>query len=170
MGRDATVNYPDIDLTFSNDTGAWLLLRTFVNAGSLTVNLYGAPQDRRVETETAPLTVSGKVPIERTRDPELTKGRRVVDEVGVPPRETNVVRRVYDSGGELLFENTWRSYYVGEPRKVRVGTKPKPLVVDEPTVSTGAEEISGADTTPAPSNDPTAEETVTGSLGEPTRP
>ena len=24
LGRDATVNYPDIDLTFSNDTGSWL--------------------------------------------------------------------------------------------------------------------------------------------------
>ena len=30
-------------------------------AGSLTVNLYGTPQDRRVETETAPLSVDGKV-------------------------------------------------------------------------------------------------------------
>ena len=41
LGRDATVNYPDLDLKFSNDTGHWLLLRTFVGAGSLTVNLYG---------------------------------------------------------------------------------------------------------------------------------
>ncbi len=30
LGRDATVNYPDIDLKFVNDTGHWLLLRTFV--------------------------------------------------------------------------------------------------------------------------------------------
>ena len=72
-------------------------MRTFVNAGSLTVNLYGTPQHRRVESETAPLTVTGKPPIERTPDPELAKGRRVVDVVGVPPRETSVVRRVYDA-------------------------------------------------------------------------
>jgi vancomycin resistance protein YoaR len=167
LGRDATVNYPDIDLTFSNDTGSWLLLRTFVNAGSLTVNLYGAPQDRRVESETTPLTVTGKTPIKRTRDPELTKGRRVIDERGVPPRETSVVRRVYDSGGELLYENTWRSYYVGEPRKVRVGTKPKPVVVEDPTATTGVDETVGAETTPTTPADPDA---VSGSAGESTRP
>ena len=33
LGRDATVNYPDIDLVFENDTSKWLLLRTFVGAG-----------------------------------------------------------------------------------------------------------------------------------------
>ena len=49
-GRDATVNYPDIDLKFVNDTGHWLLLRTFVGSSSLTVALYGTPQHRRVET------------------------------------------------------------------------------------------------------------------------
>ena len=32
LGRDATVNYPDLDLKFSNDTGHWLLLRTFVGS------------------------------------------------------------------------------------------------------------------------------------------
>ncbi len=143
LGRDATVNYPDIDLTFSNDTDSWLLVRTFVNAGSLTVNVYGTPQHRRVETDTAPLTVNGKTPIKRTRDPKLAKGRRVVDVVGIPPRETSVVRRVYDADGELLYENTWRSYYVGEPTEVRVGTKPKP-----PVEVGGAPGPSGTDTTP----------------------
>ena len=57
LGRDATVDYPDIDLKFVNDTGKWLLLRTFVGSSSLVVNLYGTPQNRRVETEAAPLTV-----------------------------------------------------------------------------------------------------------------
>ena len=51
QGRDATVNYPDTDLKFVNDTGHWLWLRTFVSASSLTVALYGTPQDRRVESE-----------------------------------------------------------------------------------------------------------------------
>ena len=37
QGRDATVDYPDVDLRFVNDTGHWLLLRTFVGPSSLTV-------------------------------------------------------------------------------------------------------------------------------------
>ena len=55
QGRDATVNYPDTDLKFVNDTDHWLLLRTFVSSSTLTVNLYGTPLHRRVESETAPL-------------------------------------------------------------------------------------------------------------------
>ena len=50
QGRDATVDYPTVDLKFVNDTGNWLLLRTFVSSSSLTVGLYGtpvAPQGRR---------------------------------------------------------------------------------------------------------------------------
>ena len=94
LGRDATVNYPDLDLVFTNDTERWLLLRTFVNAGSLTVNLYGTPPGRRVETETAPLEVDGKVPVETTRRPHAlqgAEGRRAVRRAaaldrGDPPR------------------------------------------------------------------------------------
>jgi vancomycin resistance protein YoaR len=125
-GRDATVNYPDLDLKFVNDTSHWMLLRTFVGAGSLTVNLYGTPQDRRVESTTEPLTVTGPVPVEKTDDPTLDKGKRVVDEFGAPPRQTSVHRLVYDPKDNLLYDDTWRSYYVGEPSLVRVGTK-KPV-------------------------------------------
>ena len=126
LGRDATVNYPDLDLVFTNDTERWLLLRTFVNAGSLTVNLYGTPPGRRVETETAPLEVDGKVPWKRLDDPTLFKGQKVVEQFGAPPRSTAVTRRVYAPNGTLLYDTTWRSYYVGEPTVVRLGTKPRP--------------------------------------------
>lgn len=160
LGRDATVNYPDIDLTFSNDTGSWLLVRTFVGSGSLTVNLYGKPQHRRVESETSPLVVTGKPPIERTPDPELAKGRRVVDVVGTPPRETTVVRRVYDEDGTLRFENTWHSYYVGEPTKVRVGTRPK---ATKPPVGPGVP----ADVGPANDEGSTGTTGPTGPTGPP---
>lgn len=126
LGRDATVNYPDLDLRFSNDTDHWLLLRTFVGAGSLTVNLYGTPLNRRIESITAPLDVTGPVPVKKTDDPSLRKGKRVVDEFGSPPLQTSVERLVYDANGKLLYDNTWRSSYVGEPSLVRVGTKKPP--------------------------------------------
>ncbi len=126
LGRDATVNYPDLDLRFANDTDHWLLLRTFVGAGSLTVNLYGTPLNRRVESTTEPLVETGPVPVEETEDPAIPKGKRVVDEFGSPPRETSVRRLVYDANAKLLYDDTWRSYYVGEPSLVRVGTKEPP--------------------------------------------
>jgi vancomycin resistance protein YoaR len=126
QGRDATVNYPDIDLKFVNDTDHWLLLRTFVSSNSLSVNLYGTPRHRRVETETAPLVTTGAVPVKLVPDPELLKGKRVVEEAGSAPLSTSVTRLVYNEKGKLLFKNTWYSSYQGEKEIVHVGTKPKP--------------------------------------------
>jgi len=126
QGRDATVDYPSIDLKFRNDTDAWLLLRTWVGSGSLTVALYGTPQHRRVEYETGPLVVTGAMPVKRTKDPTLKPGEQVVDQAGSPPRSTTVQRKVYDANGKLLYDTTWGSRYDAETELVRVGVKKKP--------------------------------------------
>ena len=75
LGRDATVNYPDLDLKFVNDTAHWLLLRTFVGAGSLTVNLYGTPVNRRVETHHRPARRDRADPREGDRRPDAREGQ-----------------------------------------------------------------------------------------------
>lgn len=126
QGRDATVNYPDIDLKFRNDTGKWLLLRTFVGSSALTVKLYGTPQNRRVETETAPLEVTGPPGTKRIPDPNVWTGLQATEDSGEPSRKTSVTRRVYSEAGKLLSETTWTSWYRSEPTIVRYGTKPRP--------------------------------------------
>ena len=138
LGRDATVNYPDLDLKFTNDTDKWLLLRTFVGTGSLTVNLYGTPQNRRVETATAPLRVVGAPRIKRVSDPTMLKGESRVLEYGAPARATSVTRTVYDPNGKLLHEDSWSSSYRSEPKVVQVGTKPKPKPKPEPKAKQSA--------------------------------
>jgi vancomycin resistance protein YoaR len=126
QGRDATVDYPDVDLKFVNDTKHWLLLRTFVGSSSLTVTLYGTPVDRKVVSETAPLVETGGPPVKTIKDPALLIGRQVIDDPGSPSLATSVHRRVYTKNGKLLYDNTWYSSYRGETRVVRIGTKPKP--------------------------------------------
>jgi vancomycin resistance protein YoaR len=132
QGRDATVNYPDTDLRFVNDTSHWLLLRTFVGSSSLTVGLYGAPTHRRVASTTAPLVTTGPVPVRRIPDPTLYEGEHEIDEVGAPPRSTSVHRRVYTADGRLLYDDTWYSSYVGEPTVIRYGTKVRPQPKPQP--------------------------------------
>jgi vancomycin resistance protein YoaR len=147
-GRDATVNYPDLDLRFVNDTGKWLLLRTFVGSSSLTVALYGTPVNRRVEAETAPLRVTAEPALKRVPNDALFVGESSVEDYGEPARATSVRRRVYSASGKLLFETTWSSYYVAEPKIVQVGTKDRPKPKKEekppppppPTTTTGEEE------------------------------
>jgi vancomycin resistance protein YoaR len=126
LGRDATVNYPDVDLRFVNDTKHWLLLRTFVGSYSLVVGLYGTPVHRRVVTQARPLVETGAPSTNHDPDPSLTEGKTVVEDGGEPSRSTSVRRLVYDSRGNLLHDNTWYSSYRAEPKVVLVGTKPKP--------------------------------------------
>jgi vancomycin resistance protein YoaR len=127
QGRDATVDYPDVDLKFVNDTGNWLLLRTFVSSSALTVNLYGTPTHRKVVSSTSPLVVHGVPPVKKTIDPSLAPGEKVVDDAGVPAMSTSVTRDVYTADGKLLYHNTWYSSYRAEPKLVRIGpAKKKP--------------------------------------------
>jgi vancomycin resistance protein YoaR len=126
QGRDATVNYPDTDLKFTNDTGHWLLLRTWVGPSSLTVALYWTPVHRRVVGETAPLVVTGPPPVKKVPDPSLFVGQSEVEESGSPSLKTSNERKVYDADGKLLFDTTFYSAYRGEMKVIRVGTKKHP--------------------------------------------
>jgi vancomycin resistance protein YoaR len=136
QGRDATVDYPSVDLKFVNDTGNWLLLRTFVSSSSLTVNLYGSPVHRRVESSTSPLSPHGVPPVKKTVDPTLKPGEKVVDDDGVPALSTSVTRDVYADDGKLLYHDTWYSSYRAEPKLVRLGPKPEKKKSKPPTTTT----------------------------------
>ena len=142
QGRDATVNYPDVDLQFVNDTGNWLLLRTFVSSSSLTVGLYGTPVDRKVTSTTSPLVSHGVPPVKKTIDPSLKPGEKIVDDPGLPAMSTSVTRDVYAQGGKLLYHDTWYSSYRALPKLVRIGPalkkKPKPGATTTTSTTTPA--------------------------------
>jgi vancomycin resistance protein YoaR len=156
QGRDATVNYPDLDLKFSNDTGHWLLLRTWVGSSSLTVAIYGTPVHRRVVSETKPLVVTGRAPMKKIPDPKLFVGEKEVEETGEPARSTSVRRKVYDADGKLLYDTVFYSSYRGEPTLLRVGTKPRPDDPTETATTTGT-----TTTTPKKPPKPTTTTTTT---------
>ena len=101
QGRDATVNYPDVDLRFVNDTSHWLLLRTVVGASSLTVNLYGTPTGRKVVSTTAPLVAHGKIKVKKTVDRTLKPGEQVIDDPGEPATDDERLTRCLRSRREI---------------------------------------------------------------------
>ena len=53
-GREATLNFPDIDLRWTNDTPAPVLIRAVTDATSVVVSLYGSDTGRRVRAQTGP--------------------------------------------------------------------------------------------------------------------
>jgi vancomycin resistance protein YoaR len=136
QGRDATVDYPDVDLKFVNDTKHWLLLRTFVGPSSLTVSLYGTPTGRKVVSTTGPLVARGKTPVKKTIDPTLKPGEHVIDDPGEPRLSTSVTRDVYAPDGKLLYHNVWYSSYRSSPELLRVGPKKKHAKAKTPAPAT----------------------------------
>ena len=149
LGRDATVNYPDLDLRFRNDTPNWIFVAGSWDAGGITVSLYGGGPTRRVESSAGTIRVTGPARIRRVVDPTLEKGKSVVEEEGSPATATSVDRTVYAADGSVLYDETWNTSYRGEYRVIRAGTKPKldpkkkttedeakkPDAVDEPSAA-----------------------------------
>jgi vancomycin resistance protein YoaR len=131
LGRDATVYWPSLDLKFVNDTKKWMLVKGFTESDGISVAVYGGER-RRVESSATPLVVTGRVPVERVKDPKLPQGKTVVEEDGTAPTRTTATRKIYSADGDLINSETWTTSYEGETRVVRVGTK----VVTKPKKST----------------------------------
>ena len=131
LGRDATVYWPLLDLKFVNDTKTWVLVKGFTESDGISIAVYGG-ESRRVESSATPLVVTGRVPVERVKDPKLPKGKTVVEEEGTAPTRTTATREIYSADGDLVRSETWTTSYEGETRVVRVGTK----VVAKPKKST----------------------------------
>jgi vancomycin resistance protein YoaR len=147
LGRDATVNYPDLDLKFGNDTGRALVLKAAYDESGIIVRLLGGGPVRTVVSEAGELRETGSPPIEREPDPQLFVGERVIEFYGEPPRAV-VVTRTVSEGDKVLYDETWSTSYRGVSRVVRVGTKPLP--VEPPPPPQPPEETPDAPQTPVP--------------------
>jgi vancomycin resistance protein YoaR len=124
-GRDATVNYPDVDLKLVNDTPRWIVIKASYDESGILVRLLGAGPERRVESVAGKLKVTGQPQTEREPDPTLYEGDKVVEFEGQPSREIRVERIVYQDG-DVLYRESWYTHYQYEARILRVGTKPRP--------------------------------------------
>jgi vancomycin resistance protein YoaR len=130
-GRDATVNYPDVDLKLVNDTPRWIVIEGSYDESGILVRLLGAGPERRVESIPGKLKATGPPKVERKPDPNLYVGDKVLEYAGQPSREITVERIIYQDG-KVLRHETWYTHYLYEAKIVRVGTKPRPEPVAPP--------------------------------------
>lgn len=120
-GQDATVNYPNIDFKFKNNTQSLVYLRTEVKSGVLTVRIWGKKTDktvrieRQVEREIAYKT-------ERRRDSKLPKGKVVREQTGVKGIVVNTWQIVRDGNGNETKKFLGRDSYAPTNRILRIGT------------------------------------------------
>lgn len=85
-GREATLNYPNIDLTWVNDTDAPILVRSAATDNSVTVSLYGANTGRTVRGITG-----SRRPLQQG-DFKITITRKITYPDGRVERHSNTVR------------------------------------------------------------------------------
>jgi vancomycin resistance protein YoaR len=131
LGRDATVNYPDVDLRFVNDTDHAVYVRGTYDDSGIRIAILGAPTGRRVVSKPGELEETGAPKAKLVPDPTLYVGQRFVEDDGEPSRSVTVIRTIY-AGDEVLRRETWTTNYRYEAKIVHVGTKPKPAVEPKP--------------------------------------
>jgi vancomycin resistance protein YoaR len=167
LGRDATVNYPDLDLRFLNDTPNWILVAASWDSAGITVSLYGGGPERRVESSEGTIRTTGPGPVRRVPDATLEKGTEIVEEEGSDASATTVTRTVYGEDGTVLHDETWNTSYRGEYRIIRYGTKPKPK--EPPKKEPGKKDPKkpGGETDDPPVEDPPTTTTAPASAARP---
>jgi vancomycin resistance protein YoaR len=148
LGRDATVYWPSLDLSFVNDTEHWVLVKGFPEPDGIRVSIYGGDR-RRVESSAGTRTITGSAPVKRVNDPKLPNGKTRIEAEGTAPSRTSVTRSIYGPDGNLIRTETWNTSYKGETRIIRVGTKPEKPAAGDATAPPGQKTKPPAGATPS---------------------
>ncbi|MBU0629898.1 MAG: VanW family protein [Candidatus Margulisbacteria bacterium] len=120
LGRDAAVYPPAVDLKFKNDTPYPILIKALATNKRLSFRIYGTPTGKKVDF--SPVKVF-------LLNPGVGYRPASVAEVLAADRpfRTEIVRRVYNSSGMIIKEETLKSYYklYGEKTNVPIA-RPEP--------------------------------------------
>lgn len=120
LGQDATVAWPNLDLKFLNDSGAYILVRAIMGKNSLTINFYGQPQPGRnivISNSSTPVPP----PEQKVTNNSLPSGQQQVKQAGVQGYKVTSTRTISQNGKVLKTEALGSSYYVPTPRIIEVG-------------------------------------------------
>ncbi|HEY8910076.1 MAG TPA: VanW family protein [Desulfosporosinus sp.] len=120
-GQDATVNYPNIDFKFKNDTASLLYLRTEVKPGILTVRIWGKKTNKSVRIERQ-VVKETKYRTEKRLDPNLPSGRVVQEQKGSKGIVVNTWKIIRDGNGNETKQFLSRDSYAPANRILSVGS------------------------------------------------
>lgn len=118
-GRDSTISYGGYDLVWQNDTSNWILMTTSYDDDSLTVYLWGTSPNYTVETTTSDWTIGEAYTTRYMSSTTVAAGDLV--QAGADAMSILVQRYVYDSGGNLVREDDFYSYYPPTPEVISTG-------------------------------------------------
>lgn len=121
LGQDATVNYPNIDFKFKNNTQSIVYIRTEMKPGLLTICLWGKKMDKEVRlVHEVEKTINFQT-IWRA-DPSLPIGKAIQDQAGGKGYIVKNWRVIRDNQGNETEEYLGRDIYAPAKRIIRYGT------------------------------------------------
>lgn len=142
MGREATLNYPDLDVRWTNDTGHGILVRTSYTATSITVSLYGDNGGRVVSAIHGRPRNFRPYPTVYREDPSLPPGTSQRIQAGAQGFDVTVVRVItYPDGREV--RETYFTRYTPIPEIIARNSTAPPPPTPEPTPSPSVEPEEG---------------------------
>lgn len=136
LGRDATVDYGNLDLVFENTYPTPIALTSVYEPGRLTFRIFGQKQPGLSVKISQDRVVSRANPVRKVTDRTLPLGRVKVIEPGSIGRSVHTFRYVYQDGKLVRKERLGSSYYGGKTRIIAVGAAvplPKPILPPTPT-------------------------------------
>ena len=120
LGRDATVYPGQVDFKFRNNTGHPILIKAVATNKKLSFRIYGTPTGKKVDFSPPSIFLMGEDGVFHP-----ASLRQVIDSDS--PFRTTVTRTVKDAQGNILKEETIRSYYKLYGEKTNVPIKrPEP--------------------------------------------
>ncbi|MHB1653435.1 MAG: VanW family protein [Desulfitobacteriaceae bacterium] len=122
LGQDATVNYPNIDFKFKNNTAGLIYIRTQTKPGLLTIQLWGKKGNKTVRLEHE-VEKERDFQTERRADPTLPPGKTVQDQAGSKGYIVKSWRIIRDGQGQETKEYLGRDEYVPANKIIRYGIK-----------------------------------------------
>lgn len=129
LGRDATVDYGNVDFKIENNYDFPIAINASVSNGSITFRILGVPQpDLEVEILRSGERSWGAKTV-TVKDPSLPAGKTKVVEKGVSGRAISTWRVVKRGGKVVRKDSFGESYYPGTRQVVAVGTA-KPAVAN----------------------------------------
>lgn len=147
LGLDATVDDPNLDFKFMNNSGSYLLVQSGVEGDKLTFSLYGTKPDWRIAVEGPIINSVTKADpaVVRQEEPSMPQGKEIWVERANDGQDVTIIRRV--TQGEDVRTLELRSPYRPSRNVILVGTKGE---VETPLTPAQTASPSGTAEDPAP--------------------
>ncbi len=121
LGRDATVDWGEIDFKFRNSSSAPIAICAQVHSGSLTFRIFGqAVPGQTIHIERSPIQVIPRT-TEYVTSSKLPPGKQIVLMPGRTGLKIKTWRVVYLNGKQISKQYLGQSYYRMQPRVIERG-------------------------------------------------